>query len=194
MTIYYPPGTGGGLLASDPGNSLWAAGHVETTSRYVSNGELTIASGTATFGYFTAPAACTITKLGVSTGGTAAASITAARIALFTVSAAGDLTKVAQIAAQSTNFANATYADFSYALATAGGFPASYMTSVGQRYAMGIVQVGTTPCVLRVASVINFAATAPLPNSTIISQTDLSATYTAGSLTNSFQIPYLYGV
>jgi hypothetical protein len=109
-------------------------------------------SGLLNLAFFTAPTNTTVTTITFVTAGTATASLTLCKFALFTVSetiidgktvTSPSITMVAQTASDTTigNVANTIY---SRTFSTAGGFPASYDLVAGSRYAVGFLLVGTT--------------------------------------------------
>lgn len=117
-------------------------------------GTAAITSGQLVLAFFTAPYNMTATTLTFCTGGTATASLTLCRFALFTVSetitdsvtvTSPVITMVARTASDTT-IGNSTNTLFSrtFSTAGAGGYPASYSLVAGTRYAAGIIVVGTT--------------------------------------------------
>lgn len=113
-----------------------------------------IANGTTHVTCFTPVRDVTITKLAASAGSPAWAGTTLARLGLYTVTSAGVATLVAATANDTTLF-NTANTVYEKALDTAGGFPASYTLLAGQRYAIGVVGMGTTAGGLRCGVVLN---------------------------------------
>lgn len=180
-------------LNTTPGStsSLWAGGNCETLSR-LGLTEIAGVSGRLRVTYVTAPTTVTINTLAVVASGTASASATLARMAIFTVASNGNLTKVAQTANDTTT-ANTTFTDSQKSLSTAGGFPGSYTLTAGQRYAFGWLNVATTPASLR-GQIADLAFIAPFINKHIDSQTDIAASYTDASLTGFYQPLFIAGI
>jgi hypothetical protein len=109
-------------------------------------------SGLLNLAFFTAPTNSTVTTITFVSAGTATASLTLCKFALFTVSetitdgttlTSPTITMVAQTASDTTigNISNTIY---SRTFSTAGGYPASYNLVAGTRYAVGFLLVGTT--------------------------------------------------
>lgn len=106
---------------------------------------VTPVSGTVYATYFTPLVDLTVGTITVhSSVSNAASGLTLAKMGLYTAAANGDLTLVAR-SASNTSLLSALNTQYDEALATAGGFPASYALVTGTRYAVGIIQVGTTP-------------------------------------------------
>lgn len=159
---------------------------VETTSRQNCglNNVPTMTSGVLRFAYFTPPATTVVSKCVTSTGGTAAgATPTLCRVGLYSVAANGDLTLVASMANDTTMWAS-TNTEYEKNLS------ASYTVVGGQRYAAAALCVtGTTPPNLFGAVPSHGAsavfARAPRLAAIVNSQTDLPASVSVGSLSNS---------
>jgi hypothetical protein len=159
--------------------------------RMICTGSPGMASGRANFVGFTPAAGATVSTLSVAVRGTAAATITLARLGLFTVAADGALTLVARTAA-STTLGNGTFTLASAALDTTGGYPASYTVAAGQRYAFGCLWVATTaPTLYGSTSLPSICAWLPWAAMFITGQTDLAASYTFASLSASGDLPFL---
>lgn len=190
MTIYYPPGSGPGVLL--PGTSVWGHGGAEAIPR-VGLADNAPGGGVLWLSYVDAPATVTISKLAFSTGATAAVGLTLCRLALFTTAADDSLTMVARTASN-TGVGGSTFADNNLPLATTGGFPASYTLTAGHRYAFGILQTGTTAASLRsLDSGVNSSAP-PVVSRQIASQVDIATTYAVGTLSTWFIVMYLAGL
>lgn len=141
------------------------------------------AAGRASFFYFDADKSLTVDNLHFQTWSPGAAGATLARIGLYTADASDNLTLVAR-SANDTSIATATFSLYGVALDTTGGYPATYDIVEGQRYAIGLVFVGTTtqPGILSAMMTGAAAATAPRMSGFLASQTDLPSSVTAGSL------------
>lgn len=176
----------------DGGNSLFTTGNVETMPRYAPLQEWAGTSGRLWLSYFTPPVTTTLTKLAVNSGSTAAATTTLARLALFLVNNDGSITKVAQTASDTTIGAG-TFTEYLRSFNTTGGFPASYTVVAGQRYAIGFLQVATTPMAPR-GGQPNGAFSLPLAARYVDSQTDIAASYTNAALTTWYQAVYFTGI
>lgn len=178
--------------AAMPGTSLWDAGNVEAFSRFGANLNLTLTSGVLWLDYFYAPVDATITKLGFNTNSTGGSGITLCRLALFTVASDDAITKVAQTA-NTTSLGTGTYTAYQPALDTAGGFPASYTLTAGNRYAIGILQVATTPSSANGTDTGTAMGVAPVICRRATGQSDIGASYPAASLAAFYNPVYLFG-
>lgn len=141
----------------------------------------TFVSGDVAFTFFTPAYNATVTTVRTATASPAAASLTAAKLGLYTVSG-NDLTLVARTANDTTLFTS-TFTQYTRTFDTTGGFPASYNLVKGQRYAMAIFVAGTTMPQLYgngfTMSVLNTLS--PRLTAVATGQTDLPATFTASS-------------
>lgn len=174
-----------------PGNSTWGHGGVETFTRLAGADNAT-GSGVLWLSYVDAPATVTISNLGFSTGATAATGLTLCRLSVFTCAADDSLTMTARTASN-TGVGGSANSDYSLALATAGGFPSSYTLGAGQRYAFGILQVGSQAASLRsLDSGVN-SASPPVISRRITAQADVATTYAVGALSTWFVAMYLFG-
>lgn len=189
MTIYYPPGTGVGPTAS--GTSVWAQGGVESQSR-IALADIPTGTGVLWLSYFYAPVTSTISKLGASVGGTAAAGLTLARLALFTTVADDSITMVARTASTTSGWGS-TFGDVSIAMNTTGGFPANYTVRAGVRYALGVLQVGSQAASLRGNDCGSNSAAAPVISRQVTGQADIATSYAVGTLSTWFNAIYLDG-
>jgi hypothetical protein len=132
--------------------------HSTTTAiDWLPRGHGTIGNAGATSGglmlaFFTAPYSFTATTLTFITGGTATASLSLCRFALFTVdetiidSVTGTSPIITMVArtANDTTIGNAIQTIYSRVFAATGGYPASYNIVAGTRYAAGALVVGGT--------------------------------------------------
>jgi hypothetical protein len=141
----------------------------------------TPSTGTEHFTYFRADKSMTVGHIQFQTGGNAAASSTYAAVGLYTISA-GTLTLVASCTNKTTF--SGTYAQQSCALT------ASYAITAGTIYAVGILQVATTPASLLGAWFNGaYMNSAPLLAGTKSSQASLASS--TSSLSNQ-QFPIYY--
>ncbi len=182
------------LLGSAPSASdanLLTAGE-ETIPRdlAVQNG-LTTATQTLRLTYFMARKTETTTQVRVPSGATAAAATpTLCRVGLYSIDAAGAGTLVASIANDTALWAATS-------TAYTRSWSASYAKTAGQWYALGILVVSgatlpTFPGNAVAAGVLNEAAMAPRLAAALTGQSDLPASFVAGSLTATGQ--RFYGV
>jgi hypothetical protein len=90
----------------------------------------------------------TVNQVSVASASTASSGLTLARIGLYTYDFSTDsVTLVARTASDTTLF-NAQNTIYTRSFNTTGGYPASYSLVAGNRYAMAVIQVGTTPASL----------------------------------------------
>lgn len=140
----------------------------------------TPASGTEHFTYFRSDRSMNIGHIQFQTGGTSASGSTYAAVGLYTVSGA-NLTLVASCA-NLTTFSGA-YATQSCALT------ASYGVTGGVVYAVGVLQVATTPASLLGAWFNGaFMNSAPVLSQTKAAQATLASTVTSGLGTHQFPV------
>lgn len=153
---------------------------------------VTLTAGRAFFVGFTSGATKTHTNLFMNSRGTAAVGTTLARLGLFTVDASGNLALVAR-SASDTAMASATFTGYTKALDTTGGYPSSYTTVLGARYALGVLFVGssTAPIVYGSTGIAAVNGWQPWLCMSIAAQTDLAASYTFASLTAEANAPFL---
>lgn len=171
---------------------------VETFPRWAASnfGVSTGPSGTAWFSFFTPSQAKTFSTIRTSSGDTAAAATpTVARVGLYT-SDGTTLTLVARTA-NTTSLWAATFTAYNTALATAGGFPASYTVVPGQRYAWGLVVVSAAamPTLYGVLPVHgDIMALAPMLSKSLAAQADLPTSQAISGLANNNRMFYAAGV
>lgn len=172
------------------GISAFDVGNIETLTRAPGFNDKTLGSGTLWVQKFICPRTTNpIVRLGYPTRGTAPAGITLARMALFTVAANENLTMVARTA----SFTPAgTYTDQVNDLSTVGGYPSSYTLQVGQRYALGLLLVGTTPGTAHGWDIPG-AGNKPFISARVTGQTDIAASYTNAQQAGHFEGLYLFG-
>ena len=142
MPIYNPTTTTVAVV----GTTEDTQGYTYITNRQNLRGSLTPASGTMTLYGFTASVSRTITKLGVSLGGTAAVGVTHFQMGLYAVTTTtGALTLVANTTDQTTGL-TAAYNPYQVSLA------ASYAITAGTRYMVAVTISATTMPVLNAAA------------------------------------------
>lgn len=171
------------------------AGGAETIARKnVFTQGVQLGSGQVRIAYFTAPSAATPAKFISASGTTAAgATPTLCRMGLYTIDGSGNLTLVARTASDTSLWAN-TAAEYERAFDTASGFPSSYALSPGTRYACGLICVTsfTAPTCMGVSTLPSATTSRnPAISKVLGSQTDLPLSISAGSLSNSGQVPYV---
>lgn len=139
----------------------------------------TLVSGQVVFTFFTPAYNATVTTVRTVTSSPQAAGLTLARMGLYTASG-DDVTLVAQTA-NDTSLWTAQSTQYTRTFDTAGGYPASYNLVKGQRYALGIIAVGTTMPQLygNGFSLSTINALAPRLCTLASGQTDLPTTFTS---------------
>jgi hypothetical protein len=175
-------------VAAAQGNAV--AG-VETLSRFGLDSSMPGVSGQLKLAFFVSARDITLSKLTVVSGNTAGSGITLARLALFIENADLSLTKVAQTASD-TAMGAGSYSTYERAMSTVGGFPASYAVLGGVRYAIGWLQVATSPCTLY-GMYMAGADTPPIPFRNAGGQSDIAASYTAAAAPSDYRMIYLRG-
>jgi hypothetical protein len=158
----------------------------ETVLRSGSTTSVSLASGSMFLAHFTARKTETTTQVRMLSGSTPAASLTLAKIGLYSIAANGDGTLVASTASDTTlfNSGSTTYTR-SWAVA--------YAKVAGQRYALAVLVVGTTAGqVVGISTGSSGAelAITPRVTGTLAAQADLPASYLAASLITSGATPY----
>lgn len=116
---------------------------VDTQSRAMAYANIATTSGVIYFMFFTPSQTVTASQISMSSGGVQSASLTLARMGLYTFDGT-TATLVARTASDTTLF-NATNTIFTRSFDTTGGYPSSYTLTAGTRFALGLIQVGTTP-------------------------------------------------
>jgi hypothetical protein len=114
----------------------------DTMSRAIGFANIAVSSGTIYYVFFTPTQDVTATQITMLTGGTASSGLTLARMGLYTFDGT-TATLVARTASDTTLF-NATTTLFTRSFDTTGGYPLSYTLTAGTRYALGVIQTGTT--------------------------------------------------
>jgi hypothetical protein len=179
-------------------NLRWAMQTTTTSIDWLPRGHGVIgAAGTASghlmLAFFTAPYSFTATTLTFITGGTATASLSLARFALFTVdetiidSVTGTSPIITMVArtANDTTIGNVSQTIYSRAFAT-DGYPASYSIVAGTRYAAGVLVVGSTAGTWQAGTVTTGAITRlpPMAAGVVTGLSDLPTAATTVSLGN----------
>lgn len=169
-------------------NTLLATGQ-ESIPRWAATSTTTISmgSGVVRFAYFTARQTQTITQLRFSTSNTAAgATPTLVKFGLYSVDVSGNLTQIGVTASDTTIFAGAQ-TDYTKTMT------ASASVTEGSQYALAaiVVTAAAAPTIAGVlASTPGSTALSPRLCASITGQSDLAASYTAGSLSGTQSIPY----
>jgi peptidoglycan/xylan/chitin deacetylase (PgdA/CDA1 family) len=186
-------------LAPGGANDLYLDGGHATTagaatySRLHASTGIPVTSGQMRLTQFTPSSDRTISNLTVATGGTAGATLTLARLGLYTVNADGSKTLVAATLSDTT-LATVGSTVYTRALDAGGGLPTSYTLKRGQRYALGVLFVGTTmPNFAGIGpAVTGLAALAPVMAEQLSGQADLPATVAAGAASTSNNLIWGY--
>lgn len=158
-----------------------SASVVDTAPRLtVSNSQTTNVDGTLYLTYFTPLVNLTVSQISMQSGATSLSSgLTLARMALYTAVANGDATLVARTASDTTLFDTTNEVE-TRAFATAGGYPATYDLVAGTRYAVGVLQVGTTPGRIAASLMpIGAAVIAPIVAAIKTGQSDIAGNVTS---------------
>lgn len=149
----------------------------EVFSRAQQTSSVSMSTQRVVFSYFTARKTETTTQARVTSGATPASGLTLAKIGLYLIDGTGAGTLVAQTASDTSLFgsANSPYTR---------AWLASYAKVAGQRYALAVLTVGTTP-----GTVCGYASTmptelgvSPRQSSALTGQADLPASFTGGSV------------
>lgn len=155
-------------------------------------GSITPASGDIWFSFFTGylgnvGALSTSSQVRVYVTGTAAVGLTLARVGLYTVSSVDQsLTLVASTASDTTLWGTVN-------TAASKVWQSSYSLAVSQRYALGVIFVGTTPPTLAAAqgaSVSSINSLAPRVCGKMTLQSDLPTTVAEASLSSTTAGPF----
>lgn len=164
------------------GFSNSSATAIDVIPRNIQNTAVALTSGSMILTFFTPLATRTITQITASTGSTAGAGLTLARLGLYTF----DETTATLVAATANDTTLFTAANTNYtrSLSTGGGLPSSYTLTAGSRYGFAVLATGTTmPSLIGLnASGFTFATLAPRANGQRPSQTDLPVTFVVGNI------------
>lgn len=120
-----------------------ATGRIETIDRSAMDSNCGLVGGTAYYTYFTCQTNITVSGFKWE-GGTAGTGITVWRMTLLQVNNDGSMTPLAENA-QGTSTPTGSTEHGPYAFDTGRGLAATVVMTRGQRYAVGMIQVGTTP-------------------------------------------------
>lgn len=189
LAYYWTYGSPGARTGIGEGYRAAAAGNLENIPR-LGLGNVLLEDGCLWLAYFSSPVPLTISSIGVVVGNATSATPTLVRMGLYLATDDDSVTLVARTANDVTIGAVQDVVKTA-ALATAGGYPASYRVSRQVRYAFGIVaKAGTTPT-LRHSGVAN-QAMAPILARRKFGETDLAASYDVGDLTAHVNVPYFW--
>jgi len=143
-----------------------------------------VATGNVYFTFFTPRYDVTVDQIRVVSAATAATGTTLARLGLYTFDGTS-ATLVARTASDTNLFASTNTA-YVRNLDTTGGYPATYTLLAGQRYALGVIWVGTSPANLYTAfDLIPSAMGALSPRMTGLVPAQADLPITASSFTSS---------
>jgi hypothetical protein len=116
--------------------------------RNISVDNLSTTSGRVFFTFFTPIQGGTVGQVSVASGTTASSGLTAARIGLYTYDPLLDEGVLVARTASDTTLFNTANTIYTRSFNTTGGYPSSYTLVAGTRYALAVVQAGTTPASL----------------------------------------------
>jgi hypothetical protein len=151
--------------------------------RVASTESCALVSGYLLLTYWTAATTGTATTALTSTSGTAAAGLTVAQIGIYSVASTGALTLAASTANLNTTLWTVAYTGYTSALAT------PFNRVAGQRYAFGVLAVGTTPPTLAGSNPSGFFADiAPILCADYATAT-MPPTVAAGAVTPYYEMP-----
>jgi len=124
----------------------YSATAVDTGPR-VNSQNATFATGNCYFTFFTPLTGMTVSQVMVATAGTAATSVTYAAMGLYTFD--GTTATLVARTASDTSLFTSTFTNYTRSFSTVGGFPADYVLTAGQRYALGVLvtTTGTEPTI-----------------------------------------------
>ena len=134
-------------------------------------------SGQVYFSFFTPHVTTTVTSITMSSGNTAGASLTLARMGVYTFDETTAVL-VARTASDTTLFTtvNTTY---QRSFSSVGGFPTNYTLTAGTRYGVAVLSVGTTlPNYAGKTVAVGIASLTPRAAGNVSSQSDLPTTAT----------------
>lgn len=166
-----------------------AAGNLENIPR-LGLGEVLLEDGALWLAYFSSPVSLTIDHIGMVVGSAGSATPTLMRMGLYVAANDDSVTLVARTANDTTVGAT-TDVSVSAALATTGGYPATYRIEKQVRYAFGTVMKAATTAKMRHSGVAN-GAMAPVLCRRKFGETDLATSYAVGALTAHVNVPYFY--
>lgn len=147
----------------------------------VSSGNITPGSGGMRLMFFTPERWGTYSKVRIPTGSQPAVGLTLCRLGVYEIAADGAGTLIGSTANDTTLFGSANGANEK-------ALQAAVNLEAGRRYALGILQVGTTPGRLAgqtgIAAMNNENSKLPRHSGTITGQSDLPSSFVDGDLTN----------
>ena len=156
---------------------------VDTISRAIGYANIAATAGTLYFVFFTPSQNVTATQVSMATNTTGSNGLTLARMGLYTFDGT-TATLVARTASDTTLF-NSTSTLYTRSFDTTGGYPSSYTLTAGTRYALGVIQVGSTAASFAgVTGNTLITSLAPRTVGSVSSQSDLLTTrntFTAAS-------------
>lgn len=148
----------------------------EAYSRRHATQECTFASGTLLLTYFTARKTETITQVTLFTGGIAAAGLTSARIAVYSVDGSGNLTQLVATTSDTSLF-NAPNSGFTKT------FSSSFSKVAGAQYACAVLVIGSTmPTLVGSIGFSALTSIAPRLCGAVPAQASLPASVATGSV------------
>lgn len=187
-SVNVPPGcisiAGGGITDTyAPADGAPASGDDSFSRRQINTNQVGAASGTMLLTHWNSKKTFTCPGFTLYTGNTAASGLTLARVGLYTVDDNDNLTLVASNANDLTMFTS-----------TGQVYTRTFSSQVsiirGQRYALGILQVGTTPATFygillgaSTTATTTISLVKPVIISRVTGQTDLPNSPLVGSLT-----------
>ena len=150
-------------------------------SRNISVDNLSTTSGRVFFTFFTPIQGGTVGQVSVASGTTASSGLTAARIGLYTYDPLLDEGVLVARTASDTTLFNTANTIYTRAFNTTGGYPSSYTLVAGTRYALAVVQAGTTPASLLGKAHSSLLQTLDTRIAATASGSDLPATFVSPS-------------
>lgn len=148
-------------------------GSCEVYPRYVAGNVQTPTSASVYWSFFSPPYSFTASQISIATSA-ASATITAAKLGLYTVDANGAVTLVARTASDNTIFSTASSVA-TRSFSTTGGYPATYALSAGSRYALAFFATASSsmPSVPAIGANSSAAWASPRIHGYMTSQSDL---------------------
>jgi len=162
---------------------------VDTGSR-INSQNAVFSTGNCYLTFFTPLISLTVSEVMAATAGTAGTSLTYAAMGLYTFDGT-TATLVARTASDTTMFTS-TFTNYTRSFSTVGGFPADYVLTAGQRYALGVLvtTTGAEPAIYINNGFIpnNLSVLDPRVTGVVTGQTSLPLT--ANSFTASTAAPW----
>jgi hypothetical protein len=173
------------------------AGAAETVNRVLGvAGNDTPATGVVCLTMFEAESNLTVGNVSMNTATANSSGLTLARMGLYTIDGSGNATLVARTASDTTLF-NSSNTLYTRTFSTVGGYPATYNLVKGQRYALGVICVGSaggnylsTLILSANTSIGAMMAASPRLAGNLNGQADLPASIAAGSFVNRGRLHY----